>query len=176
MDFEIDVYESKDYIGGRELSCLPLHETFPLIYFIGSTVVYPYDNSSLPELELGASIFVQANKNLWRASDEFNLTRRDFREQDYESGIWDGQNMLFSVRSRVSVSRQTSINIKSAPFSFSSTADGGIQPKCYGDMASHHPNEPNHCTKKYLSKFFKKKLILQEQCAKHHQKVLVILY
>ena len=65
----------------------------------GSTVVYPYDNASLPELELGASIFVEANHNLWRASDEFNLTRRDFQDEDYESGIWDGQNILFSVRS-----------------------------------------------------------------------------
>ena len=65
---------------------------------LGSTVVYPYDNSSLPELELGASIFVEANQNLWRASDEFNLTRRDFQDENYESGIWDGQNILFSVR------------------------------------------------------------------------------
>ena len=64
----------------------------------GSTVVYPYDNASLPELELGASIFVKANKNLWRASDEFNLTRRDFHELDYETGIWDGEKMLLSVR------------------------------------------------------------------------------
>jgi prenylcysteine oxidase/farnesylcysteine lyase len=52
VDVEIDVYDSNGYIGGR------------------STIVYPYDNSSLPELELGASIFVEANKNLWRASDE----------------------------------------------------------------------------------------------------------
>jgi hypothetical protein len=65
----------------------------------GSTVVYPYDNSSLPELELGASIFVEANQNLWRASDQFNLTRRDFQDENYGTGIWDGQAMLFSVRS-----------------------------------------------------------------------------
>ena len=64
----------------------------------GSTVVYPYDNSSLPELELGASIFVEANQNLWRASEEFNLSRRDFADEDYETGIWDGQNIIFSVR------------------------------------------------------------------------------
>ncbi|KAF8912946.1 hypothetical protein CPB84DRAFT_1841381 [Gymnopilus junonius] len=78
LDAEIDVYESNDYIGGR------------------STVVYPYDNTSLPEFELGASIFVEANKNLWRASDEFNLTRRDFHELDSETGIWDGEKMLLS--------------------------------------------------------------------------------
>ncbi|KAF9479736.1 FAD/NAD(P)-binding domain-containing protein [Pholiota conissans] len=78
LDVEIDVYEQSDYIGGR------------------STIVYPYNDSSLPELELGASIFVEANKNLWRASDEFNLTRRNFREENYETGIWDGEELLFS--------------------------------------------------------------------------------
>nr|BAH22596.1 hypothetical protein [Pholiota nameko] len=78
LDVEIDVYERNDYIGGR------------------STIVYPYNDSSLPELELGASIFVEANKNLWRASDEFNLTRRNFHSEDYEAGIWDGKELLFS--------------------------------------------------------------------------------
>ncbi|PPQ71842.1 hypothetical protein CVT25_006360 [Psilocybe cyanescens] len=78
VDVDIDVYESNAYIGGR------------------STTVYPYNNKSLPELELGASIFVEANKNLWRASDEFNLTRRKFEDQDYATGIWDGQELLLS--------------------------------------------------------------------------------
>lgn len=64
----------------------------------GSTVVYPYGNDSLPALELGASIFVKVNKNLWRASDEFNLTRRDFKEEGGEMGIWDGQSLIFTVR------------------------------------------------------------------------------
>lgn len=61
----------------------------------GSTVVYPYSNSSLPPLELGASIFVSANKNLWRAAEEFNLTREDNVEDDV--GIWDGDKLLLSV-------------------------------------------------------------------------------
>jgi prenylcysteine oxidase/farnesylcysteine lyase len=65
--------------------------------FTGSTIVYPYENTSLPELELGASIFVQANKNLWRASDEFNLTRRDFAEEDYDMGLWNGEKVVFTV-------------------------------------------------------------------------------
>ncbi|KAF4623348.1 hypothetical protein D9613_002063 [Agrocybe pediades] len=78
VDVEVDVYDSKDYIGGR------------------STTVYPYDDTTLPELELGASIFVEANKNLWRASDEFNLTRRNFRDEDYETGIWDGEQLILS--------------------------------------------------------------------------------
>ncbi|KAJ3480777.1 hypothetical protein NLJ89_g12261 [Agrocybe chaxingu] len=78
LDVQVDVYEKSDYVGGR------------------STVVYPYGNASLPELELGGSIFVTANKNLWRASDEFGLGRRDFSDEDESTGIWDGQEMLLS--------------------------------------------------------------------------------
>jgi hypothetical protein len=59
--------------------------------------VYPYDNTSLPPMELGASIFVKANKNLWRASEEFNLTRSAFESEDNVMGIWDGENLLLSV-------------------------------------------------------------------------------
>lgn len=68
-----------------------------ILWPTGSTVVYPYGNTSLPAVELGASIFVKANKNLWRAADEFNLTRRDFRDEN-GLGIWDGEKLLFTVR------------------------------------------------------------------------------
>jgi prenylcysteine oxidase/farnesylcysteine lyase len=64
---------------------------------LGSTTVYPYDNTSLPPIELGASIFVKVNKNLWRASDEFNLTRRALEDEDRVMGIWDGEKLLLSV-------------------------------------------------------------------------------
>ncbi|KAF5377177.1 hypothetical protein D9615_006339 [Tricholomella constricta] len=77
LSVEIDVYERETYIGGR------------------STIVYPYSNTSLPPLEVGASIFVSANKNIWRASDEFNLTRREF-DQGGQTGVWDGEELLFS--------------------------------------------------------------------------------
>ena len=112
INFEIDVYESRGYIGGREYKILHLIDHSPITgKTLGSTIVYPYDNSSLPELELGASIFVQANQNLWRASDEFNLTRRDFQDEDYESAIWDGRNILFSVRSVFWASRSTIVKL-----------------------------------------------------------------
>ncbi|KAJ7770829.1 Prenylcysteine lyase-domain-containing protein [Mycena maculata] len=78
IDVEVDLYEKESYIGGR------------------STTVYPYENTSLPATELGASIFVKANKNLWRAVDEFNLTRRDFRDEK-GLGIWDGEKLLFTT-------------------------------------------------------------------------------
>ncbi|KAG5650639.1 hypothetical protein H0H81_011522 [Sphagnurus paluster] len=74
---EIDVFERETYIGGR------------------STIVYPYSNTSLPHLELGASIFVPANKNILRASYEFNLTYKEF-DQGGKTGVWNGEELLFS--------------------------------------------------------------------------------
>jgi prenylcysteine oxidase/farnesylcysteine lyase len=59
--------------------------------------VHPYENPGLPALELGASIFVEANKNLWRASEEFNLTRSNF-DQGGGTGVWDGTEIILSVR------------------------------------------------------------------------------
>lgn len=79
-DLEIDVFEKSSYIGGR------------------STVAYPYDNHDLPAVELGASVFVGSNKNLWRAADEFNLTRIPFKSKAAEGfGMWDGSNVIFAV-------------------------------------------------------------------------------
>jgi len=69
---------------------------FDSLAFAGSTVVYPYDDGNLPAIELGASIFVEENKNLWRASTEFNLTR--FAGETDGVGIWDGENVIFTVR------------------------------------------------------------------------------
>ncbi|TFK57561.1 FAD/NAD(P)-binding domain-containing protein [Heliocybe sulcata] len=79
VEVEVDVYESAGYIGGR------------------STVVYPYENRELKPVELGASIFVKANKNLWRAAEEFNLTRYNFEEDDDETGIWDGEKFVLTL-------------------------------------------------------------------------------
>ncbi|KAG2142556.1 FAD/NAD(P)-binding domain-containing protein [Suillus cothurnatus] len=81
IDVEIDVYERSDYIGGR------------------STVVYPYNDTTFAPLELGASIFVDANKNLMRASKEFNLTLTAFEDDDSDTGIWDGQNFVLVIES-----------------------------------------------------------------------------
>ncbi|TRM65773.1 hypothetical protein BD626DRAFT_485778 [Schizophyllum amplum] len=79
LDVEVDVYEKESYVGGR------------------STIVYPYNDTTLPPVELGGSIFVKANKNMWRASEEFNLTRRNFDDPNSTMGVWDGSSMLFSV-------------------------------------------------------------------------------
>ncbi|EMD32466.1 hypothetical protein CERSUDRAFT_118802 [Gelatoporia subvermispora B] len=79
LDVEVDVFEKNDYIGGR------------------STVVYPYGNSSLEPVELGASIFVKANKNLWRATEEFELDRIGFGDDDNVMGIWDGSKFRLTT-------------------------------------------------------------------------------
>jgi prenylcysteine oxidase/farnesylcysteine lyase len=50
-------------------------------------------------VEVGGSIFIEANKNMWRASDEFNLTRLKFDEEDGDVGIWDGDKFVFIVSS-----------------------------------------------------------------------------
>ena len=63
----------------------------------GSTVVYPYNDTTYNPIELGASIFVGANKNLWRATDEFGLKRRSFDDGDDSVAFWDGESVLFSV-------------------------------------------------------------------------------
>ncbi|EGO02796.1 hypothetical protein SERLA73DRAFT_165743 [Serpula lacrymans var. lacrymans S7.3] len=81
IDVEVDVYERSDYVGGR------------------STTVYPYGDTNLPPVELGASIFVEANKNLMRASKEFNLTLAKFEDDDSDTGIWDGQNFIVVMKS-----------------------------------------------------------------------------
>ena len=64
----------------------------------GSTTVHPYDDPELEPIELGASIFVKANKNLWRASEEFGLERISFDgDSDEVLGIWDGQEFALTV-------------------------------------------------------------------------------
>ncbi|KAF8557352.1 FAD/NAD(P)-binding domain-containing protein [Imleria badia] len=76
IDVEVDVYERASYIGGR------------------STTVYPYDDPTHAPIELGASIFVDANKNLMRASKEFNLSLNDFGDEFSDTGIWDGSKFV----------------------------------------------------------------------------------
>ena len=116
-----------------------------VVSYAGSTIVYPYNDTSLPELELGASIFVDANRNLWRASEEFNLTRRDFNDQDSETGIWDGENLLFSVTKTTS-----SFDLHYLTTSYSFLDPGGIWQNSYGGMDSYHPDELNQCERHLL--------------------------
>ena len=58
--------------------------------------MYPHNDSSLHPLELGASIFVKANKNLVRASQHFSLNLSKF-DTGVSVAIWDGENIRFAV-------------------------------------------------------------------------------
>lgn len=79
--------------------------------------MFPYGNTEFPRVEvctspmpagvhtlthlrqLGGSIFVDVNKNMMRAANEFNLELidSDFNHK-HELGIWDGQQFVFRVR------------------------------------------------------------------------------
>lgn len=62
----------------------------------GSTVVYPYNDTKFNPAELGASIFVDANKNLVRAAKEFGLEVLN-HSGDETLGVWDGKQFLVTV-------------------------------------------------------------------------------
>ena len=59
--------------------------------------MYPYSNTSLHWVELGGSIFVEANRNMMRAAKEFNLTTSAFIDEDKDNGIWDGSKFVLQV-------------------------------------------------------------------------------
>lgn len=59
--------------------------------------MYPFNNMTLKPIELGASIFVKVNKNMYRASEEFNLERVAFDAEESQMGIWDGEQFLLTV-------------------------------------------------------------------------------
>ncbi|CAG7846092.1 SubName: Full=Related to prenylcysteine oxidase {ECO:0000313/EMBL:CCA66843.1} [Serendipita indica DSM 11827] len=75
----VDVFERADYVGGR------------------STVVYPYNDTALAPVELGASIFVDANKNMVRAALQYDLETIEFGEDNELVGIWDGSQFLVTT-------------------------------------------------------------------------------
>ncbi len=76
------MFEKSSYVGGR------------------STIVNAYDDPLEP-VELGASIFVEVNKILKDASDEFGLypqTRESLVDQSEMLGIWNGDKFVYTQR------------------------------------------------------------------------------
>lgn len=49
-------------------------------------------------MEIGASIFVDANKNMMRAAREFNLSLLHFEDDANVNGVWDGERFIVYVR------------------------------------------------------------------------------
>jgi prenylcysteine oxidase/farnesylcysteine lyase len=62
----------------------------------GSTTVHPYNNTAYGPVELGASIFVNANKNMLRAVNEFKFSVEPFGQNQTEA-IWDGEEIVYTV-------------------------------------------------------------------------------
>ena len=65
----------------------------------GSTIVQPYNDPTLEPVELGGSVFVSANKNMWRAVDEYGFERMKFENDEDVMGIWDGEKFVLTVGS-----------------------------------------------------------------------------
>jgi prenylcysteine oxidase/farnesylcysteine lyase len=77
------LFERNDYIGGR------------------STAVPIKGDPALGIIELGASIFVEANKHLMTATEKFNLKRTKLSSIEDDKtvsrpglGVWDGSEFL----------------------------------------------------------------------------------
>jgi prenylcysteine oxidase/farnesylcysteine lyase len=84
----ITIFERSPYIGGR------------------STTVDAYESPDSPAIELGASIFIEANKILINASKEFGLELQSAvgqRPNGFDGpsmAIWNGDELVFSQTTR----------------------------------------------------------------------------
>lgn len=84
VDVNITIFEKTGHIGGRSLT------------------VDAYGNISEP-VELGASIFIEANKILWDASQSFGLDLKDpSSDADRLTVIWDGDKFVYESASNSS--------------------------------------------------------------------------
>ncbi|GAA97684.1 hypothetical protein E5Q_04363 [Mixia osmundae IAM 14324] len=79
VDIDIHLYERSGYIGGRS-----------------TTVKLPSQFGSV-SIELGASVFVDANRNLVKAASEFGLLLQDGHGSEADTGmaIWDGATFRY---------------------------------------------------------------------------------
>lgn len=70
--------------------------------------MHPYNDPRLEVVEIGGSVFIEDNKNLWRASSEFGLNLTEFTDSDSTFGstlgIWDGKEFVLRVCGRASCS------------------------------------------------------------------------
>ncbi|ORY25191.1 Prenylcysteine lyase-domain-containing protein [Naematelia encephala] len=76
---EVVVFDKEGYIGGR------------------TTTVFPHGDERLRPVELGASIFIEANRHLYKAAKHFGLETGDPDFGESGLGIWDGHEFLFTT-------------------------------------------------------------------------------
>lgn len=104
LETDVTIYDAADYIGGR------------------STVIWPWNTDPFTDpknrkwhdalsgdpgeaaddvvapVELGASIFVDANKNLQKARRLFGLEEDAYGGEDGNMAIWDGEQFVFEEK------------------------------------------------------------------------------
>jgi len=61
-------------------------------------VIHPYDDGRYRPVGLGVFKHYEADQNMARAAKEFNLTRIARKRRDDGVGIWDGTEIIFTVR------------------------------------------------------------------------------
>ncbi|BGP37153.1 hypothetical protein JCM10449v2_001057 [Rhodotorula kratochvilovae] len=96
LETDVTIYDAADYVGGR------------------STVIWPWNDDPLtdprplgadkndtayePPVELGASIFVAANRNLQKAVRVFGLELDAYGGEEGETAIWDGERWVYEEK------------------------------------------------------------------------------
>ncbi|GAA5979241.1 hypothetical protein JCM10908_002852 [Rhodotorula pacifica] len=98
---DVTVYDAADYVGGRSTVIWPWND-HPLVDPRGrwhpktdTGGGEPYVDALEPPVELGASIYVSANKNLQKARKVFGLEEDAYGGEDGDMAIWDGEIFVF---------------------------------------------------------------------------------
>ena len=104
VDIDIHIYEKNELVGGGEFIVAPSRMLKISLWLEDNDVIYPYDDRRFRPVEVGASRHFETDQNLARAAKEFNLTRIARKRRDDGLGIWDGTEMLFTVRLSVILS------------------------------------------------------------------------
>jgi len=107
VDIDIHIYDKNELVGGGKSIIAPSCTLEISLWSEDDDVIYPYDDWRYRPVEVGASRHFEADQNLARAAKEFNLTRIARKRRDDGVGIWDGTEMLFTVRFRVISARHS---------------------------------------------------------------------
>jgi prenylcysteine oxidase/farnesylcysteine lyase len=124
VDVEIDVYERESRIGGSEYQSNLFDCATHANVHLGTVSVHPYNDTNLPAIEIGPSTFSSTNKNLWRASQDFNLTRVSVHDPD--CSLWDGEKILVTVSTSTLLFRDCQCLIHDFSFSWAEVDSGMV--------------------------------------------------
>ncbi|GAA6004134.1 uncharacterized protein JCM10292_005899 [Rhodotorula paludigena] len=94
---EVTIYDSNEYVGGRSTVLWPWNDD-PLHNPSDrrlSTDAVAGEEDDVDPVEMGASIFVAANKNLQKARRNFGLEYEPYGGEEGNTAIWDGEQWVF---------------------------------------------------------------------------------